>query len=76
MIRHLSGWIWIALSWLGVVVLLAGWRNARPRQRTASVMAVTLCLLCVALALNVWVGYVPTLSTAWDRLIGAHWEAM
>ncbi len=33
-------------------------------------LAVPLCLLCVALALNMWTGYVPTLQTAYDQLAG------
>ena len=27
-----------------------------------------LCLLCAALALNLWVGYFPTVQTAWNQL--------
>ena len=67
----LGFWIWIALTWLAGVVLLAGWRGARWWQRTASVLAIPLCFLCVAMALNLWVGYLPTVATAWDRLTGA-----
>lgn len=67
----LGFWLWIALGWLACVVLLAGWRGARWWQRTASVMAIPLCLLCVSMALNLWVGYLPTVATAWDRLTGA-----
>src|SRR5262245_54952684 len=63
-------WIWIALTGLAGVVLLAGWPGVRWWQRTASVLAIPLCLLCVAMALNLWVGYLPTVATAWDRLTG------
>jgi S-formylglutathione hydrolase FrmB len=35
------------------------------------VLAIALCLLCVALALNSWVAYLPTVQSAWDRLTGA-----
>lgn len=31
-------------------------------------MAMPLCLLSSALALNVWVGYFPTVQTAWNQL--------
>jgi S-formylglutathione hydrolase FrmB len=30
--------------------------------------ALPLCLLCSALALNLWVGYFPTMQTAWNQL--------
>ena len=64
-------WIWIALTAIAGVVLLAGWRSTRLWQRGLSVLTMPLCLLCVVLALNLWVGYVSTTATAWDRLTGA-----
>ena len=33
-----------------------------------SVLAVPLCLLSAALALNLWVGYFPTVQNAWNQL--------
>ena len=33
-------------------------------------LAIPLCLLCVALSLNIWTGYFPTVQSAWDRLTG------
>jgi len=32
-----------------------------------STIALPLCLLCSALALNLWVGYFPTVQTAWNQ---------
>jgi S-formylglutathione hydrolase FrmB len=61
-------WIWIGLSGAAAGVLLAGWRGARWWRRGASVLALPLCLLCAALALNLWVGYFPTVQTAWNQL--------
>lgn len=61
-------WIWIALSGLAAAVLVAGWRGARWWRRGASLMAFPLSLLCAALALNLWVGYFPTVLTAWEQL--------
>ena len=61
-------WIWIGLSGVAAAVLLAGWRGARWWRRGVSVSAVPLCLLCAALALNLWVGYFPTVQTAWNQL--------
>ena len=61
-------WIWIGLSGVAAGVLVAGWRGARWWRRGVSALAVPLCLLSSALALNVWVGYVPTVQTAWNQL--------
>ncbi len=64
-------WVWIALTGVAGVVVLAGWRGTRWWQRASSVVAILLCLLCVALALNLWVGYLPTVASAWAGLTGA-----
>jgi S-formylglutathione hydrolase FrmB len=61
-------WIWIAVTGLAATVLVAGWRGARWWRRGVSVLAVPLCLLCSALALNLWVGYFPTVQNAWNQL--------
>jgi S-formylglutathione hydrolase FrmB len=61
-------WMWIGLTGLAVAVLLAGWAGARWWRRGMSVLAVPLCLLSSALALNLWVGYFPTVHTAWNQL--------
>ena len=65
-----SLWIWVALTGVGAGVLIAGWRGARWKRRTVSVLAVPLCVLCSALALNMWVGYFPTVAAAWSQLTG------
>jgi S-formylglutathione hydrolase FrmB len=64
---HLLWW-WIACSGAAVAVVVLGWRNARPLRRCASLLAVPLCLLSTGLTLNLWVGYFPTVQTAWDQL--------
>ena len=46
----------------------SGWRGARWWRRGVSALALPLCLLCAALALNLWVGYFPTVQTAWNQL--------
>ncbi|WP_211145697.1 alpha/beta hydrolase [Mycobacterium interjectum] len=61
-------WVWIALAGLAAAVLVLGWRSAPPWRRGATVLAVPLCLLCAALALNLWVGYFPTVQAAWNQL--------
>jgi S-formylglutathione hydrolase FrmB len=66
-----SLWIWIGFSGVATGVLIAGWRGARWWRRGVSALAVPLCVLCSALALNLWVGYFPTLQNAWDQLTSA-----
>jgi S-formylglutathione hydrolase FrmB len=61
-------WIWIGLTGVAAGVLIAGWRGARWWRRGVSTLALPLCLLCSALALNMWVGYFPTVQTAWNQL--------
>jgi S-formylglutathione hydrolase FrmB len=61
-------WIWTTVSGTALVVLVAGWRGARWWRRGASVLAVPLSIVCAALALNLWVGYFPTVQTAWNQL--------
>jgi S-formylglutathione hydrolase FrmB len=61
-------WWWIAVSGGAAVVVVLGWRNARWWLRSASLLAVPLCVLSAALTLNLWVGYFPTVQTAWDQI--------
>jgi S-formylglutathione hydrolase FrmB len=63
-----SLWIWIGLSGLAAGVLIAGWRGSRWWRRGVSALALPMCLLCSALALNLWVGYFPTVQNAWSQL--------
>ena len=63
-----SLWIWIGISGIAAGVLIAGWRGARWWRRGVSTLALPLCLLCSALALNLWVGYFPTVQVAWNQL--------
>jgi S-formylglutathione hydrolase FrmB len=61
-------WIWIGLSGFTAAVIFAGWRRARWWLRGVSALALPLCMLSAALALNLWVGYFPTVQTAWNQL--------
>jgi len=60
--------VWIAAAALAPAVVVLGWRGARWWRRGAAVVAVLLCALCVLLAVNAWVGYLPTVYTAWNQL--------
>jgi S-formylglutathione hydrolase FrmB len=61
-------WIWVGLTGLALAVLLVGWYGAGWWRRAASFAAVPLCVLSTGLALNQWVGYFPTVQTAWNQL--------
>jgi S-formylglutathione hydrolase FrmB len=61
-------WIWIGLTGVALAVALFGWRGTRWWRRGVSVLAVPLCAISSLLALNLWVGYFPTVQTAWNQL--------
>jgi S-formylglutathione hydrolase FrmB len=63
-----SLWVWIGLTGLALGVLVLGWRGAAWWRRAVAVLAVPLCLLSTGVALNDWVGYFPTVQTAWGEL--------
>jgi S-formylglutathione hydrolase FrmB len=61
-------WVWIAAVGLAVSVLVLGWHGAQWWRRGLSVLAVPMCVLSAALAINLWVGYFATVHTAWNQL--------
>jgi len=63
-------WVWIALGGFAAVVAVVGWRSAQWWRRVIAVSAVPLCALSAGLMLNLWVGYYPTVQTAWGQLTG------
>lgn len=63
-------WLWLALTGFAVAVALLGWRTAHWWRRVAAVAAVPLSALSAGLMLNFWVGYFPTVQTAWGQLTG------
>lgn len=67
----LTLWLWITLSGLALVVVVSGWRDIPVWRRVVSLLAVPLCLLSTVLALNMWVGYYPTVKSAWEGLTRA-----
>jgi S-formylglutathione hydrolase FrmB len=62
-----SLWVWVGLTGLALAVAVLGWRGSRWRRRTASLLAVPLCLLSAGVALNLWVGYFPSVQAAWNE---------
>ncbi|HUH71555.1 MAG TPA: alpha/beta hydrolase-fold protein [Mycobacterium sp.] len=61
-------WLWTALTGMAAAVLILGWHSARRWRRGAALLAVPLCLLSAALVVNLWVGYFPTVQSAWNQL--------
>lgn len=61
-------WGWIALAGAAVATLALGWRGTAWWRRGVSVLAVLLCLVSAGLTLNGWVGYFPTVQSAWGQL--------
>ena len=61
-------WGWIALTGLAGGIVVVGWRGVRRWRRATAVLATLLCLLSSGLVLNAWVGYVPTVYSAWSQL--------
>jgi S-formylglutathione hydrolase FrmB len=61
-------WVWVGLSGLALTVSIVGWNSARWWRRAVSFVAIPLCVLSTGLAINQWVGYFPTVQTAWNQL--------
>jgi S-formylglutathione hydrolase FrmB len=61
-------WLWLAATPAAAVLVCARRRGVRWWRRLAKLVAVPACVLCVALAINTWTGYLPTVGTAWNQL--------
>ena len=61
-------WLWSAVCVGAVAVAVVGWRGARWWRRGVSVLAIPVTLLATLSALNQWVGYFPTVQSAWGAL--------
>jgi S-formylglutathione hydrolase FrmB len=58
-------WIWVAVSTASIAVAIFGWRDARWWRRGLSLLVIPLTLLATAMELNRWVGYYPSVQSAW-----------
>lgn len=63
-------WLWVALTGLAAVTAVAGWGGIGWFRRNLSVFAASLCLLSTGLTVNGWIGYFPTVWTAYNQLTG------
>lgn len=61
-------WGWVALCAASAAIVVAGWPGSRWFRRNLTVFAASLCLLSTGLTINGWIGYFPTVSTAWSQL--------
>lgn len=61
-------WLWVSLAGLAITVAVLGWPSAGGWRRNASVFAASFCLLSTGLTINGWLGYYPTVHTAWSQL--------
>jgi S-formylglutathione hydrolase FrmB len=64
-------WLWVGLSGFAIAVAVAGWRGAGWWRRNVAVFAGSFCLLATGLTINGWLGYFPTVSSAWGELTNA-----
>ncbi len=61
-------WLWTAVFVGSAAVAVVGWRGARWWRRGVSLLAIPLTLLAALSALNQWVGYYPTVQSAWGAV--------
>jgi len=61
-------WLWIGVTATAVATVGAGWSGVGWFHRNLTVFATSLCLLSVGLTVNNWIGYFPTVGTAWSQL--------
>jgi len=64
-------WVWIALIGVSLAIAVLGWPGAPWWRRVIALLAVPLTVLCAAVTVNVWTGYLPTVGAVWNRTTGA-----
>ncbi len=63
-----SLWVWTGVTAAAVGIVAVGWPDAGWFRRNVTVLATSLCLLSVGVTVNTWIGYFPTVGTAWNQL--------
>jgi S-formylglutathione hydrolase FrmB len=61
-------WIGVGAFIAAIAIAALGWRGARWWRRALSMLAIPLTLLTALIVLNQWVGYYPTLQSAWGAV--------
>ncbi len=61
-------WIWIGLSGFTFGALVLGWSTSQWPLRLVSMVSVLGCVSSSVLAINSWVGYFPSVHSAWNQL--------
>ncbi|RDI67528.1 S-formylglutathione hydrolase FrmB [Nocardia pseudobrasiliensis] len=61
-------WVAVAAMIAALAVAVLGWPNGRWWQRAAAILAVPMAVLSTGVVLNQWVGYYPTVQSAWSAL--------
>ncbi|CAN5608031.1 alpha/beta hydrolase-fold protein [soil metagenome] len=58
-------WIWVAVCTASIAIAIFGWHGARWWRRGLSLVLIPLALLTTLVELNRWVGYYPSVQSAW-----------
>ncbi|MGF6882575.1 S-formylglutathione hydrolase FrmB [Nocardia sp. GAS34] len=59
-------WISVGLMVGSIAVAVIGWPRARWWQRVAAILAIPFAVASTAMVINQWVGYYPTVQSAWS----------
>ncbi|MCV7230596.1 alpha/beta hydrolase-fold protein [Mycolicibacterium komossense] len=58
-------WIWVAVFTAAIAIAIFGWRGSRWWRRALSLVLIPLALVATLVELNRWVGYYPSVQSAW-----------
>lgn len=61
-------WVAVGATIAALVVAIVGWPKASWWRRAVAILAVPATLLSAGVILNQWVGYYPTVQSAWSAL--------